>query len=136
MVILSAERFGIAQLHQLRGRVGRGADRSWCFLIGHEDVDGDKEGRLAAMVRTDDGFELAEVDLLLRGEGTILGEQQKGRNDLKLASLRRDREWVERARAVAIELVDADPLLESHPQLRDEVELFLDEEERDFLLKG
>src|SRR5262249_46164111 len=115
MVILSAERFGIAQLHQLRGRVGRGAARSWCFLVGHEEVAEGKEGRLAAMVRTDDGFELAEVDLDLRGEGTIMGEQQKGRSDLKLASLRRDREWVSIAREVAVELVDADPLLEANP---------------------
>ena len=136
MVILSAERFGIAQLHQLRGRVGRGAARSWCFLVGYEEVAESKEGRLAAMVRTDDGFELAEVDLDLRGEGTIMGEQQKGRSDLKLASLRRDREWVGLAREVAIELVDADPLLETNPMLRDEIELFLDDDDREFLLKG
>ena len=67
------------------------------------------------MVRTTDGFELAEVDLDLRGEGTIMGERQKGRNDLKLASLRRDREWVARAREVAFELVDADPGLAEPP---------------------
>jgi len=136
MVILSADRFGIAQLHQLRGRVGRGAARSWCFLVGHEEPAAGKEGRLAAMVRTEDGFELAEVDLDLRGEGAIMGERQKGRSDLKLASLRRDREWVERAREVAIELVDADPGLTQHPALAREVELFLDDDERAFLLKG
>ncbi len=133
MVILSAERFGIAQLHQLRGRVGRGADRSWCYLVGHEEAPPGKEGRLAAMVRTQDGFELAEVDLDLRGEGTIMGELQKGRSDLKLASLRRDREWVVAAREVALELVDADPGLVHHRALAREVELFLDEEEREFL---
>ena len=69
----------------------------------------DGEARLEALVRSTDGFELAEVDLDLRGEGTIMGERQKGRNDLKLASLRRDREWVERAREVAIEIVDRRP---------------------------
>jgi ATP-dependent DNA helicase RecG len=136
MVILSAERFGIAQLHQLRGRVGRGADRSWCFLVGYEEVPEGREGRLGALARTDDGFELAEVDLELRGEGTILGEAQKGRNGLKLASLRRDRDTVRVARDVAIELVDADPLLTENALLRDEVELLLDEDERAFLLKG
>jgi ATP-dependent DNA helicase RecG len=135
MVILDADRFGIAQLHQLRGRVGRGSDESWCYLVG-TGATPEGEARLAAMVRTTDGFELAEVDLELRGEGTIMGEVQSGRNDLKLASLRRDREWVERARAVAFELVDADPTLEGHPSLLAEIEAFLGEDERDYLLKS
>jgi len=119
MVILDADRFGIAQLHQLRGRVGRGAAASWCWLVG-AGASKDGEARLEAMVRTTDGFELAEVDLDLRGEGTLMDTRQKGRNDLKLASLRRDREWVVRAREVAFELVDADPDLAHHPALRDE----------------
>jgi ATP-dependent DNA helicase RecG len=97
MVILDADRFGIAQLHQLRGRVGRGSAASVCHLVAEEPTP-DGEARLEAMVASTDGFELAEVDLDLRGEGTIMGERQKGRNDLKLASLRRDREWVGRAR--------------------------------------
>jgi len=88
------------------------------------------------MVRTQDGFELGEVDLDIRGEGTIMGERQKGRNDLKLASLRRDREWVGKARDVAFELVDSDPTLEQHPDLVDEIETFLDPDEREFLFKG
>jgi ATP-dependent DNA helicase RecG len=90
------------------------------------------------MVRTTDGFELAEIDLDLRGEGTIMGERQKGRNDLKLASLRRDREWVERAREAAIELVGDDPDLTAYPLLRDEVDLVLadDEDAGEFLLKS
>ena len=88
------------------------------------------------MVETSDGFVLAEVDLDIRGEGTIMGERQKGRNDLKLASLRRDREWVQHARDVAIELVDADPTREAHPRLLEEIESFRGEDERDFLLKG
>jgi len=137
MVILDADRFGIAQLHQLRGRVGRGAHASVCFLVGDPSTS-DGEERLGAMVRTTDGFELAEIDLDLRGEGTIMGERQKGRNDLKLASLRRDREWVERAREAAIELVGDDPELTAHPLLRDEVDLLLgdDEDAGEFLLKS
>jgi ATP-dependent DNA helicase RecG len=136
MVILDADRFGIAQLHQLRGRVGRGSARSYCFLLGQATTP-DGEERLAALVRTTDGFELAEVDLDLRGEGTIMGERQKGRNDLKLASLRRDREWVAKARDVAFELVGDDPAMTAHPLLAQEVDLFLgDEEAVAFLLKS
>jgi ATP-dependent DNA helicase RecG len=134
MVILDADRFGIAQLHQLRGRVGRGSERSWCYLVSAADTP-EAEARLGALVASTDGFELAEVDLDLRGEGTIMGERQKGRSDLKLASLRRDREWVEKAREVALEIVDGDGLT-ADPGLVDDVSLFLDEDEQDFLLKG
>ena len=135
MVILDAGRFGIAQLHQLRGRVGRGVHGSTCWLVGEASTE-EGEARLEALVRSTDGFELAEVDLDLRGEGTILGERQKGRNDLKLASLRRDRETVVSARRAAIEVVDADPGLESLPALADELALFLETEDAEFLLKG
>jgi ATP-dependent DNA helicase RecG len=135
MVILDADRFGIAQLHQLRGRVGRGSERSWCYLVSRSDTP-EAEARLGALVETTDGFALAEVDLELRGEGTIMGERQKGRSDLKLASLRRDREWVERAREVAFTIVDGEGGLEAHADLLDEVALFLDEDDQEFLLKG
>ena len=135
MVILDAGRFGIAQLHQLRGRVGRGEHVSTCWLVGEASTE-DGEARMEALVASTDGFELAEVDLDLRGEGTIMGERQKGRNDLKLASLRRDRETVVSARRAAIEVVDADPGLEVHPELADELALFLDTEDAEFLLKG
>jgi ATP-dependent DNA helicase RecG len=135
MVVLDADRFGIAQLHQLRGRVGRGSERSWCYLVSRSDTP-EAEARLGALVETTDGFALAEVDLELRGEGTIMGERQKGRNDLKLASLRRDREWVERARDVAFAIVDGEGGLEAHADLLDEVALFLDEDDQEFLLKG
>ncbi len=135
MVILDADRFGIAQLHQLRGRVGRGEHSSTCWLVG-EGITPDSEARLEALVASTDGFELAEVDLDLRGEGTILGERQKGRNDLKLASLRRDRKAVVAARRAAIELLDADPFLALHPGLTAELELFLDDADAEFLLKG
>jgi ATP-dependent DNA helicase RecG len=135
MVILDASRFGIAQLHQLRGRVGRGAHVSHCRLVG-EATTPDGEARLEALVRSTDGFELAEIDLDLRGEGTLMGERQKGRNDLRLASLRRDREWVGLAREVAFDLVDADPDLARHPDLRAEVDLLLRDDDTEFLLKS
>jgi len=142
MVILDADRFGIAQLHQLRGRVGRGSHVSHCVLVSDPTgADGEERAfavaRLEALVRSTDGFELAEIDLDLRGEGTLMGERQKGQNDLRLASLRRDREWVERAREVALELVAADPDLSNYPVLAAEVALyFTDEDAAEFLLKS
>ena len=134
MVILDADRFGIAQLHQLRGRVGRGVHESRCFLVG-EPTTSDGEARLKALVDSTDGFALAEVDLDLRGEGTIMGERQKGRNDLKLASLRYDKEWVGVAREVAIGIIDADEELDRHPGLADELDLLLGGDDTDFLMK-
>ena len=140
MVIEDADRFGLAQLHQLRGRVGRGAETSWCYLLGEskpaEEMTPDSVARLEAMVDTNDGFELAEVDLELRGEGTILGVRQKGINDLKLASLRRDKELIVQARDVAFEIVDADAALEDHALLADEVRSLIDEDESQFLFKS
>jgi ATP-dependent DNA helicase RecG len=135
MVIEDADRFGIAQLHQLRGRVGRGAARSWCYLLG-AGATADAEARLEALVASTDGFELAEIDLELRGEGTILGSRQKGASDLKLASLRRHKKTVTLAREVAFELIDADPGLRSHPALAEELSLLVDEEDRAFLFKS
>ncbi len=135
MVVLDADRFGIAQLHQLRGRVGRGADASVCWLVASPTTP-DGEARINAIVDSDDGFALAEIDLELRGEGTILGERQKGRNDLKLASLRRDREVVVDARRAAVELLDADPDLSEHLALAEELRFFSDESDEEFLLKG
>jgi ATP-dependent DNA helicase RecG len=135
MAVLDAGRFGIAQLHQLRGRVGRARLASSCYLMG-EAATADAEARLEALVASNDGFELAESDLELRGEGTIMGERQKGRNDLRLASLRRDKEWVAVARDVAIEMLDDDPDLHSHPALADEIELLLGDRDAEFLLKS
>ncbi len=136
MVVLDADRFGIAQLHQLRGRVGRGAHASRCYLVG-DGATPDAEARLEAMVRTTDGFELAEVDLELRGEGTIMGERQKGRNDLRLASLRRDRDD-RRARprgGVRPGRRRVGPA-GGVPDLRDEVAFFLDPDDAEYLLKS
>ena len=139
MVILSADRFGIAQLHQLRGRVGRGVHASRCFLVATSDeLTEDATARLLALERTTDGFELAEADLDLRGEGTIFDQHQSGRNDLKLASLARDREWVERARRVAESLVDEGGDLSAHPDVADEIEWFIStrDDDAEFLLRG
>jgi ATP-dependent DNA helicase RecG len=135
MVIEDAERFGIAQLHQLRGRVGRADHPSWCYLIGG-GTGADAEERLTALERSTDGFELAEVDLELRGEGTILGTRQKGATDLKLASLRRDKALVATARDVAFDLVDTDPALAGLTDLAAEIRLLVDDEDREFLFKG
>jgi ATP-dependent DNA helicase RecG len=139
MVILDADRFGIAQLHQLRGRVGRGQHASTCWLVTSEVPAGAPSTgnpRVEALVASTDGFELAEVDLELRGEGTIMNTAQKGRNDLKLASLRRDRELVTLAREAAFEIVDADPLLLDHPVLLDELRLLFSAEDEEFLFKN
>ena len=137
MVVLDADRFGIAQLHQLRGRVGRGAHASTCWLVSQPDEDGDGENpRLQALVDSTDGFHLAEVDLDLRGEGTIMNTAQKGRSDLRLASLRRDRELVALAREVAFEIVDPDPMLADHPVLADELRLLFSSDDEAFLFKS
>jgi ATP-dependent DNA helicase RecG len=141
MVILDADRFGIAQLHQLRGRVGRGSEASRCWLVttpkaGDEHRPGDSSPRVEALVASTDGFYLAEVDLDLRGEGTLMSTSQKGRSDLSLASLRRDRELVGLAREAAFEIIDADPLLESNPALADELSLLFSAEDEAFLFKS
>ena len=135
MVIEDADRFGIAQLHQLRGRVGRGGEPSWCYLLSENDTP-EAATRLSAMERTGDGFELADVDLELRGEGTILGARQKGRSDLKLAKLLFDRDLVEDARALAVDLVTEDPTLAGHGLLVDELRIFIDDDEAQFLFKS
>jgi ATP-dependent DNA helicase RecG len=135
MVIEDADRFGIAQLHQLRGRVGRGSDPSWCYLLSENDTP-EAEARLSAMERTTDGFELADVDLGLRGEGTILGARQKGRSDLKLARLLGDTDLVIEARRLAEDLVADDPGLAAHGLLAEELRLFIDDDEAEFLFKS
>jgi ATP-dependent DNA helicase RecG len=106
MIVQEADRFGLAQLHQLRGRVGRGGEQSYCLLVSRakEELTESAHARLQALCDTSDGFELAEVDLELRGGGALLGTRQSGLSDLRFAHLRRDRDLLERARAVAHEI--------------------------------
>ena len=113
MIVQEADRFGLAQLHQLRGRVGRAGEQSYCLLVSRpkEELTEDAARRLDALVETSDGFELAEVDLELRGEGQLLGVRQSGLSDLKFARLVRDRELIAQARTWAEQLVDEDPAI-------------------------
>jgi len=118
MLVENAERFGLAQLHQLRGRIGRSTHPSTCILFdGSEQTNDEARARLDAMARTTDGFELADEDLRLRGEGTLFDVKQSGMPDLRLARLADDLELVRRARARAFELIDAEPDLSGHPEL-------------------
>ena len=112
MVIESSERFGLSQLHQLRGRVGRGAEQSYCLLMTGNKLSADTKKRIHTMVRTNDGFEISEVDLELRGPGDIMGTQQSGNLDLKIADLAKDGPLVALARDKARELLTEDPRLE------------------------
>ncbi len=114
MVIESAERFGLSQLHQLRGRVGRGADQSYCILMTGNKLSSDGRARIDTMVKTNDGFEISEVDLSLRGPGDLEGTQQSGIPlNLKIANLGKDNEILQFARRVAKDVLDQDPTLSS-----------------------
>ncbi len=122
MLVENAERFGLSQLHQLRGRIGRGDQPSTCILFDESDETNEiARARLSAMVRTTDGFELADEDLRLRGEGTLFDVRQSGLPDLKLARLAEDIELVRRARRAAFDLIEADPELDEHPELLTEL---------------
>ncbi|MEX0868203.1 MAG: ATP-dependent DNA helicase RecG [Nitriliruptoraceae bacterium] len=123
MIIEDAERFGISQLHQLRGRVGRGTDRSFCVLFAgwRGELTDDAQRRLEAVCATTDGFVLAETDLDIRGSGQLFGARQSGTPDLKLTSLRRDGDVIERTRALARDVVAADPQLAARQTWRAEV---------------
>ena len=112
MVIESAERFGLSQLHQLRGRVGRGADQSYCILMSGYKLSDESKTRLKTMVESNDGFEIAEVDLRLRGPGDFHGTQQSGLPlELKLTNLARDGQILSAARGMATDLLKLDPEL-------------------------
>lgn len=111
MVIENAERFGLSQLHQLRGRVGRGADQSYCILMTGNKLTSDGKKRIETMVRTTDGFEIAEADLRLRGPGDITGTQQSGILDFKIADIIKDEKLLHYARKTAIEILEKDPTL-------------------------
>lgn len=125
MVIESAERFGLSQLHQLRGRVGRGAEQSYCILMTGFKLSEDSKTRMETMVRTNDGFEIAEVDLKLRGPGDIMGTQQSGVLNLQIADLVKDRELLQVARHIAVRLLKEDPSM-SKPEHAKLKEVFLE----------
>ena len=112
MIIENAERFGLSQLHQLRGRVGRGAEQSFCILMSGQKLSRDGKTRLETMVRTNDGFEISEIDLQLRGPGNIEGKQQSGLLDLKIADLTLDQNILQEARKCVIKIFEDDPDLE------------------------
>jgi len=121
MVIEGAERFGLAQLHQLRGRVGRGKDQSYCFLLSDTDST-EARARLRAMEKTNDGFEIAEADLRQRGPGDIFSPRQHGLPDLRIADIVQDFDLLLEARKEARELMAGDPDLTRHPEIKKELE--------------
>ena len=117
MIIESAERFGLSQLHQLRGRVGRGADQSFCILMTSHKLSSEAKTRLETMVATNDGFEIAEVDLKLRGPGDLMGTQQSGLLNLKIADIVKDNDLLKTARYYALQLLKEDPSLQKPENL-------------------
>jgi ATP-dependent DNA helicase RecG len=121
MVIESAEKFGLPQLHQLRGRVGRGAEKSYCVLLTGRKLSNDARQRLKIMCETNDGFKIAEKDLEIRGPGEIEGTKQSGALGFKLANIVDDRQMLETARTVAESIIEADAqlLLHEHAPLKD-----------------
>jgi ATP-dependent DNA helicase RecG len=137
MVIMDADRFGVSQLHQLRGRVGRGSAPGLCLLVTDTMAGTAARDRLDAVAATLDGFRLAELDLEQRREGDVLGAAQSGRRShLRLLSLLRDTDLIREARAAAIALIDADPELDEHPELAATVARFVDDERAEYLEKG
>ncbi|MDP2360882.1 MAG: ATP-dependent DNA helicase RecG [bacterium] len=119
MVVEQAERFGLAQLHQLRGRVGRGADKSWCVLVAGKALSNEGRERLETMAATQDGFVIAEADLRMRGTGDFFGTRQSGLPEFRIADLLRDTELLIQARDAAFQLVEEDPGLSQAPVLRE-----------------
>ena len=111
MIIESAERFGLSQLHQLRGRVGRGADQSYCILMTGSKLSTEAQTRMETMTQTNDGFAIAEVDLKLRGPGNIMGTQQSGILQFKIADLIQDQALLKAAREQALRILNHDPNL-------------------------
>jgi ATP-dependent DNA helicase RecG len=137
MMIMDADRFGVSQLHQLRGRVGRGSAPGLCLLVTESMAGTPARERIDAVASTLDGFRLAELDLEQRREGDVLGATQSGRRShLRLLSLRRDSELIKEARLAAIALIDADPDLEKHPDLAESVARLVDDERAEYLEKG
>jgi ATP-dependent DNA helicase RecG len=125
MIVESAEKFGLSQLHQLRGRVGRGGEQSYCLLMTSFKLSVEAKKRIGTLVRTNDGFEIAEVDLKMRGPGDIMGTQQSGLLDLKIADLARDGQIVQLARDAAMEVLKDDPDLMHKKNYEMRMQLFL-----------
>jgi ATP-dependent DNA helicase RecG len=125
MLIEHAERFGLAQLHQLRGRVGRGASQSYCLLMTASKTEASLQ-RLRVLEQSNDGFFIAEMDLRLRGPGEVLGARQSGLPDMVLSSLIEDQDSLELARSEAQKLIESDPHLTAYPQLKEELQRRLD----------
>ena len=137
MVIMDADRFGVSQLHQLRGRVGRGTTPGLCLLVSGAPDDSPAMARLSAVAGTLDGFELSRIDLDQRREGDVLGRAQSGtKSHLRLLRVLRDEELIEEARRVAVELITKDPKLANHPALAVQVSILKEEERSAFLDKG
>jgi ATP-dependent DNA helicase RecG len=137
MIIMDADRFGVSQLHQLRGRVGRGSAPGVCLLVTEAAEGTPARERLDAVASTTDGFRLAELDLEQRREGDVLGASQSGRHShLRLLSLLRDSKLITEARAEASALVSEDPTLAKHPALLASVAALVDEERAEYLEKG
>jgi ATP-dependent DNA helicase RecG len=113
MVIENAERFGLSQLHQLRGRVGRGADQSYCILLSDVKLSADSRKRIQAMVETNNGFEIADYDLKLRGPGDITGTRQSGMLDFKLINIIHDEKIITTCRNIANSILSEDPELQN-----------------------
>jgi ATP-dependent DNA helicase RecG len=137
MVVMDADRFGVSQLHQLRGRVGRGAVPGLCLLVTYADPGSVARERVEAVASTLDGFELAQVDLELRREGDVLGSNQSGaRSSLRLLRVASDGDLIAEAREAALQLVAADPHLEHHPAVRSAVQRRLDDADLAWLTKS
>jgi ATP-dependent DNA helicase RecG len=137
MVIMDADRFGVSQLHQLRGRVGRGGTPGLCLLVSNAAEDSPAMARLTAVAGTLDGFELSRIDLDQRREGDVLGRAQSGtKSHLRLLRVLRDEELIEEARRVAVQLIAGDPKLETYPALAAQVAILKEEERSAFLDKG
>ena len=137
MVIMDADRFGVSQLHQLRGRVGRGSTPGLCLLVSNAEEESPAMARLSAVSGTLDGFELSRIDLDQRREGDVLGRAQSGtKSHLRLLRVLRDEELIEEARRVAVALIAGDPKLETHPALAAQVAILKEEERSAFLDKG
>ena len=137
MVIMDADRFGVSQLHQLRGRVGRGTSPGLCLLVSSAPVESPARERLEAVSKTQDGFELSRIDLEQRREGDVLGSTQSGnRSHLRLLRVLRDEELIEDARTAAGELLESDAALERYPLLKQELEILKSDSAATYIDKG